>query len=238
MEVPKTFVKEKSKEATQEEIEELIKKTLVDKVLVENIAQELAKRLESEMLAKRMSLKFQKTIKLEEEKKLDTETEKYHHPPGNPYQIRNEIRLKYETKTSIFNKEASQVLEKIIEIEPNLKEDEIIQKTERCLNILSKDVIYELSISYLTSEERKETGKTDQYQKKIYKRRISNLFKKKAVREVTIELPLVNVYQNFTMYGEIKYVKFNFEHNAKILKALKGLGYEYSVNIIEEKCKK
>lgn len=233
MKVPQTFVKEKNKEATQEQIEELIKKTLVDKVLVENIAQELAKRLESEMLAKRMNITFRKTINLEEEKKLETETEKYPYPNGNPKQIRNEIKIKYETKTSIFNKEASQILERIIEIEPNLKEEEIIQKTERCLNILSKDVMYELSVSYATNEERKETGKTEPYQKKIYKRRISNLFKKKVVREETIELQLVNAYQNFIIYGEVKYVKFNFEHNAKLLKALKGLGYKYSMNIIE-----
>jgi hypothetical protein len=233
MKVPQTFVKEKNKEATQEQIEELIKKTLVDKVLVENIAQELAKRLEGEMLAKRMNITFKKTINLEEEKKLETETEKYCYPPENPYQIRNEIKIKYETKTSIFNKEASQILERIIEIEPNLKEEEIIQKTERCLNILSKDVMYELSISYATDEKRKETGKTEPYQKKIYKRRISNLFKKKVVREETIELPLINAYQNFIIYGKVKYVKFNFEHNAKLLKALKGLGYNYSINIIE-----
>ncbi len=233
MKVPQTFVKEKNKEATQEQIEELIKKTLVDKVLVENIAQELAKRLEGEMLAKRMSITFKKTINLEEEKKLETETEKYPYPHGNPEQIRNEIKIKYETKTSIFNKEASQILEKIIEIEPNLKEDEIIQKTERCLNILSKDVMYELSISYATDEKRKETGKTEPYQKKIYKRSILNLFKKKVIGEETIELPLINAYQNFTIYGEVKYVKFNFEHNAKLLKALKGLGYNYSINIKE-----
>ena len=98
--------------------------------------------------------------------------------------------------------------------------------------------MYELSISYTTNEERKETGKTDQYTKKVYKRSILKLFKKKVVGEETIELPLINAYQNFTIYGDIKYVKFNFEHNAKLLKALKGLGYNYSVNIIEDKCKK
>ncbi len=130
MKVPQTFVKEKNKEATQEQIEELIKKTLVDKVLVENIAQELAKRLEGEMLAKRMSITFKKTINLEE-KKLETVTEKCHYPNENPDQIRNNIKLEYETKTLIFNKEASQILEKIIETEPNLKEDEIIQKNRK-----------------------------------------------------------------------------------------------------------
>jgi hypothetical protein len=237
MEVPKTFVKEKSKEATQEEIEELIKKTLVDKVLVENIAQELAKRLEGEMLAKRMSIKFQKTFNLEEEK-LETVTEKYAYPPEDSYQIRNETRLEYKTKDALFNKEASQILEKIMGVEPNLKEEEIIQKDNKCVDILSKDVMYELSISYSTNEKREETGKKEPYQKKVYKRSIFKLFRKKLAGEETVELPLMNVYHNFMVYGDIKYIKFNFEHNAKLLKALKGLGYKYSVNIIEDKCKK
>ncbi len=72
----------------------------------------------------------------------------------------------------------------------------------------------------------------------IYKRRIRTFFKKKLIKEENIELPLVNVYHNFVIYGNIKYAKFNFEHNAKLLKALKGLGYDCSMNIIEDKCKK
>lgn len=236
MKVPQTFVKEKNKEATQEQIEELIKKTLVDKILVENIAQEIAKRLEGGLLAKRVSISFRKTTSLEE-KKLETVTEKYHYPNENPYQIRNDIRLKYETRSLMFKKEASQILEKITEIEPNLKEEEIIQKTDSCLDILSKEVMYELSISNTTDEKRKETGKTEPYKKKVYKRNVWNLFKKKLIGEEDIELPLIDVYHNLVIYGNIKYVKFNFEHNAKFLKALKGLGYDCSVNILEDKKK-
>lgn len=238
MKVPETFVKEKNKQATQEELEESIKKTLVDKILVENIAKELGKRIEGEILAKRMSISFRKTFNLEEEK-LETITEKNPYSVySSPYEIRNETKLEYKTMEFIFNKEQSQILEKITQIEPNLKEDEMIQKDNRCVDILSKDVIYELSMSNITSEIRKETGKTEPYQKKIYKRSVLKFFRKKLVGEENVELPLVDVYKNLVVYGEVKYVKFNFEHNAKLLKALKGLGYECSMNILEDKCKR
>lgn len=238
MEVPKTFVKEKSKEATQEELEELIKKTLVDKILVENISQEIAKHLESELLARRIGISFRKTTDLEE-KKLETVTEKYLSPSKEyPNQIRDNIKLDYDTRLLMFNQESLLILEKIIEIEPSLKEEEIIQKTNKCLNVLSRGVIYELSLDHTTNEKHVETGKKEMFKMDIYKRRIRTFFKKKLVKEENIDLPVLNVYHNFVIYGNIKYAKFNFEHNAKLLKALKGLGYDCSMNVLEDKCKK
>jgi len=234
MKLPGTFVKEKNKEITQEELEESIKKTLIDKILVEDLAKELAKRLEGEILAKRMTVNFRKTFDLKKEK-LETVTEKYAYDEYNPYQMRNIIKLEYKTREDIFQKEQSKVLEKIAQIEPNLKEDEIIQKNNQCVNVISKDMIYKISMSYSTNEVRKETGKTEPYLKKVYKRSILKFFRKKLTGEETIELPLIDVYHNPIIYGDIKYVKFNFEHNAKLIKSLKGLGYDCSINIIEDK---
>lgn len=237
MKVPKIFTNEKGKEVTQEDIEEIIKKTLVDKILVKNIAKELKDYIESEILSKRINLGFSKTINLKENS-INTVTRKEMYPfKDRPEQIRNNMEVKYETKCNIMNQEITSILEKIMEAEPSIKEEEVLQKNNWCFSILSKKMIYELSLNYHANEERVDTGRTEPY-KKINKRTLRTFFKINFVKEETLELPVIDVYHNVVFYGSVKYVKFNHEHNAKIMKILRDLGYNAQVNIIEDKCKK
>ena len=60
MKLPESF--RTSKELTQEDIEEIIKKTLVDKVLVENFGDYLQEYLEKKTIADRMIIKFDKYL--------------------------------------------------------------------------------------------------------------------------------------------------------------------------------
>lgn len=235
MKIPETFTSERNKEVTQEELEETIRKTLVDKILVENISKEIKKYLESEALAKRLNIGFRKTIDIIANNLKTTAGKELYPSREHPYQVRNNIKTDYETRESIFNQEIASIQEKIMELEPDLKEEEIIQNYSKCFSILSKETIYEVSISYTTNEKDVETGKTDQFKMDIYKRKVRNLFKRKLVKEGILELPLIDVYHDPVIYGTVKYAKFDHEHNTKILKALKELGYTYSVNITEEK---
>jgi len=235
MKVPNTFVKEGTKELTEERLEESIKKILVDKVLVENISQELKRLLESDTLAKRIGLNFRRIISVEEREK-ECESDKLLYPYAErPSQIINNIKLSYEKRVRLFKQDVNRLLEKIIGAEPSLQEENILQKTDSSLGVITKDMIYELNISYHTEEKHVETGTKEKHKVSVYKRRLRHGFKKKLIREEVLELPVVKSYHNLTFYGSVRYAKFNHEHNAKLINILKELGYEVTLNFFEDK---
>ncbi len=83
----------------------------------------------------------------------------------------------------------------------------------------------------------KKQGKQSSTKKDLQKKH-TKPFQKESCRRRNYRTTINKCLSKPLVYGEVKYVKFNFEHNTKLLKALKGLGYNYSINIIEDKCKK
>lgn len=225
MKIPESFLPE-NKERIESEIEQIVKKTLVDKILVEDIAKELKKALEEEMLAERIEFSFNKTLRLLDNKNIPTKT----HREQRHYSIIEYIKADPSFFKSLKTQEYDDILYAIKESCPSIKDEEIICTGTDYASVISKGVVYKLSISTGTSEEREKTDITIPVTC-TYVKRTAIIFKKTL--EKTEDIPLVKVYENPHIYGEIKYAKFNQEHNQKLMEILQEREYKIFVEIKE-----
>lgn len=223
MKVPTLFVKDQ--EELEVEVKKIVKKTLVDKVLLEDFAKELTAHLEGELIAKRIEVVFYKNWDLTKDKIFETETEREHFN----YKIRDNIRVVGQNKflDKLRLQEQTQILNYIREIEPSIRNEDIIIKPY-CLDIISKNMIYKLSLSTGTSSEHVSTDITIPF--KNEKEIVKLLVFKRTVDE-KIDKSLEKVYHNPRINGNIQYVKFDQEHNQKLIKFLQGKGYEVHISI-------
>lgn len=212
MEIPKGLA-----HITKKEIEKTVKKTLVEKIAVEEVAKGIKEYLESETIAKRMKIRFEKHFDFSENdletyisRKKVTEKGKEHHV---------EIEDKKKIGGAIKRKEATKILESLRELEPDIEEVEILNQHNEGFDIVSKDVIYELviNVSFYDSYIEQKEVKTDETA-------IVGMFSKK-------EVPIIKVYHQPKISGQVKYVKFNTEHNKKLIKALEKNGYTAYIQI-------
>lgn len=223
MNVPKGFIKKQ----TKKEIEEIVKKTLVKEILVEDIAQEIKTYLEAEKLAERIGFYFNKTIDLTKNKHIKTVTQRMVYPSKkNPVELKDHIKVadkEFSEKQRI--QELDQIMISIKEMEPNINEADITYN-DYSFSIISKEEVYQLSLSYDEVIESVQTDVTIPFTKVI---KTTKIFGK--ILEEDVNLPLVKVYYNLGISGNIEYAKFNREHNQKMVELLKERGYDVYINI-------
>lgn len=228
MDVPKGFAKKQ----TKEEIEEIVKKTLVKEILVEDIAKEIKTYLESEKLAEKIEFYFNKTIDLTKNKHIKTVTERTLYPSKyNPTKIQDRIKVvdkEFSGKQRI--QELNKIISSIKEIDPNITEADITYN-DYYFSIISKDAVYKLSLSNDQVIESVQTDVTIPFTR-VIKGKTLRIFER--ISEVDVNLPLVNIYHHPIIKGNIKYAKFNREHNQKMVEILKETGYDVYINIKDE----
>ncbi|MBU4502041.1 MAG: hypothetical protein KKA79_05580 [Nanoarchaeota archaeon] len=204
MKIPKAFQPEKTKELTKEDFDRMANETLVKEVVIEEVAKKLENYFESIELAKSIQLNFRRDIDLQKE--VWPKKEEY----LGFFKKKKNVKLKqiYEYQ----QKEIKAILKELLTYKKNIKEEEINIETDS-LNIISNDAIYSL-------EMRMSTPWHLQYNQEI---KIVNEFDEELKKEITVR------YFNPTIIGKVKYVKFNRDHNEKLMKAIKNNGY--SINI-------
>ncbi|MBM3199544.1 hypothetical protein FJZ53_01315 [Candidatus Woesearchaeota archaeon] len=127
MKIPKLFVSEKDKE----EIKEIVQKTLVEKILAEDLGKEIKEQLENQEISQRLLVVYEKNV---EPKGYKTREEK----KGKAKHIYLEIQ-------EFVKEETNSILQDILKTEKGIKEDEITQ-TNYVFTIITKDVISKLHL--------------------------------------------------------------------------------------------
>lgn len=226
MKVPSIFLPETQRKELEKEIEEIINNTLIDKVLIEKIGEELKEYLESKTLAEAFKILFKKTIDLSKDGSIKTVTKR---SVADSYRDNYDIEklpyfckpqkvvdsIKAEKESSIRKKETTSLLEEIRELEPCLKEDSIMDDYENSFSIVTKEFIYDMVLNINNREckcvETGETTTVGRYHKRT--------------------VPIIKAYYHPIMEGSITYAKFNQEHHEKIIKALKKRNYLTTIEI-------
>jgi len=203
MKIPETFVSENHE--FEKEIGEFIKKTLVDKVLVENIAKELETYFDSKNLADRIKVEFRKMMDLTEEKNKQRKT------TPNGY---GRISLTKEERDSWLKGSTNDIINRLNELKPSIKEEEITRGYINSFSVITKDFSYKLIIECFELHEDRKTVTEEVKGHGMLGTKTENVSK---------------TYENPTLKGEINYVKFNKEHHETLLRMLKEDGYKASV---------
>jgi len=201
--LPNTF--RTNKELNEEELDEIVKKTLVDKVLVEMISKEIGEKLENKQLSEKLKVEFKKTFYLKENEDIERVVE------FNEDKSEKDI---YASKSDLHIQETNQILEELLKLEKDVKEEEIVHTYNNTFNLITDKVVYKfwLISKEKSSDKTTEVSETDKI----------GTFKKKKI---------TNIYHNPTVEGYVKYAKFNKEHNEKIIQILKEKGYNVTVQI-------
>lgn len=214
MNIPKGLVKKQ----TKEEIEEIVRKTVVKGVIIKDIAQEIKEYLENEAIAKRIEVTFEKYIDLDKtglEVKL---AERKRTKKGMELHIEAIREEDWELLEKISKKERNKILESLRELDMDIEEEEILAGYDSSFNVISQDVIHELKLDHInfydTKDKEVNTGETIEV----------GMWSKEKV-------PIIKVYKNPQINGTIKYAKFNMQYNKKLLKALEKNGYICSINV-------
>ncbi|MDP2908528.1 MAG: hypothetical protein Q8N77_01850 [Nanoarchaeota archaeon] len=230
MKIPSTFLPETQRKELEKEIEEIINNTLIDKALIEKIGEELKEYLESKTLAEAFKILFKKTIDLSKDGSIKTVTQRrvahkdilsfndgydidkltYFYKPKKVID-----RIQEEKESSIKIKETTSLLEEIRDLEPCLKEENIMHDYENSFSIVTKDFIYDMILNTKNREYKYEETSETTTVGRCHKRTV----------------PIIKAYCNPIVEGSIEYVKFNQEHNEKIIKALKKRGYKATIDI-------
>lgn len=220
MDIPKGFVKKPTKES----IEKILSETVIKGVLIKDLAKELKTCLENELIAKRLTLSFQKNVYLTKDKNYTkTITREVRSQNGffhdiekklplliKPVEVYDNIRA---NKTYPLEKEIHQILEGIKDLEPDLKEEEI-EYTNSSIDILSEDFIYQLYIHIHEETERVKTNKTIE---------VGRAFKR--------IVPIIKLQYYPQIRGDVSYAKFDKKHHKKIVQVLRENGYDVQVII-------
>ncbi|MBU4501558.1 MAG: hypothetical protein KKA79_03135 [Nanoarchaeota archaeon] len=158
MKIPETF--RTGKDLTQEDIEEIIKKTLVDKILVEEFGDYLKEYLEKKSIADTMVIKFDKYLNIRDKK---------YEPIDSIEKVDEENK---EIEINLFSKpffplETRLICDEIMNQDSGLKDTEVFQKGKE-FSIVNKDVIYKGSIDVngkpkYIREDTREDGFTEVY---------------------------------------------------------------------------
>lgn len=193
MKVPKLFVSEKEKG----EIKEAIEKTLVEKILAEDLGKQVKEYLENQEISQRLVVIYDKFVDPQGHKTREEMKEKTKHV--------------YLDIPSFIKGETYRILEDLLKLEPNVKEEEVVQ-VYGTFNIITKNVISKLCLG----------NKGDFYEKT----KEENTLKR---QRTLYHLPLIG--------GKVEYLKFNKEHNEKIVQVLKNRGYSVIIDFKEEKKK-
>lgn len=190
MDIPKGL----AKKVTNKEIEEIIKKAVVEKILADDLGQQVKEYLETQEISKRLRIVYQKYVNTADYKNLTEE------------------ELDEKTNTKYVNldidgfivQETEDILTDILELSPNIKEAEIVHTMPLTFNITTNDFIYRLNLT-----------------KKIRKGQV--------IEENEPGKPKT-IYTNPLIGGDVKYLKFNKEHNEKIVEVLKKRGYHMIID--------
>jgi len=209
MKVPKIFTPEREK--FEKEIEEVVKNTLVDKVLVKDLARELEAYFESQDLAKRIVISFEKKIDIANDPDLNTKLEK---------DYSGKYCLSKDAKVSLQQQATGDITDKLRKLRPDVQEEEITHEYVNSFSILTKDVAYKLFLK-VVDPYCDETSIVQEVEKKGF---FGDKIKK--VREV---------YCNIRITGDVNYAKFDKSHHETILKILKENKYLISVDVKEPK---
>jgi len=139
MKLPGTF--RTKKETKPEEIEEIIQKTLVDKVVVEDIAKKVKEYLEDTKICEMLKLTFEKSYDLEKGKQFKTKTVK-ESDRQNSYQV------SLDDDYDLYDVELTDIIENIIMSDSGLKAKDILYNDEeRFFSVLGDNVAYKLEIT-------------------------------------------------------------------------------------------
>jgi hypothetical protein len=208
MKVPKIFVPER--ERLEKEVEEIVKNTIVDKVLVKDLAKELESYFERKDMAERISISFEKKVDILSNPDLNTRLEKNNI---------GEYVLKKDAKSSLQRRATDSIIDRLRELKPDIREEEITNAYVNSFNIVTKETAYKLylEVKELYCDE-------EIIVKEIEKKGIFGN-KTKSVKEK---------YCNPRIKGEINYAKFDKSHHETLLKILKEEGYLASVNVKEK----
>lgn len=216
MNIPKGFTQK-----TKKEIEEIVRKTLVKEVLVEELAEKIEVYLEGKEIAKTMQIDFEGWKDLSKDKYIKTQVKRRITGIFKPKEAYEYIRADMEEQ-SPSEAELEQILYGIKEIEPSIKEEEISINSEysgHCLSISSKKLIYKLSL-YFNKDSYTEIGGTGRKREE----KDGGTITTKGV-----SVPLTRVYYHPRLYGNMFYIKFNQEHHEKLLKVLTNKGYKWEI---------
>lgn len=190
MDIPKGL----AKKVTKKEIEELIKKTLVEKILAEDLGKQVKEYLELQEISRRLKVVYEKYVNIEDYQNLTKE---------RLNKEKNTIYVNLDAREFILQ-ETKDILTGILELSPNIKEAEIVYTTYFSFNITTNDFIYKLNLTERLSKEQVE-------------------------KENEPGKPRI-IYINPLIGGEVKYLKFNKEHNEKVIEVLKKRGYSVVIN--------
>lgn len=192
MKLPNSFIPKVKKK----EIEEIIKKTLVEKVLAEDLGKQVKEYLENREISRKFMVLYDKLFDPAEQTDLE-KIEKF-----NEEKTEKHI---YVLRADLLRRETTQILNSILELEPSIKEEEVVHTVNHSFNITTNDFIYQLLLQEerFSGKERREDGKPG---------------------EPTI------VYRIPLLSGHVKYLKFNKEHNEKVIQVLKERGYSVIIH--------
>jgi len=210
LKLPDTF--RTKKEVSAEELEEMVKKTLVDKFLVETIGKEIGERLENKELSRRLQIEFKK--------KLNIIEDNLKHKESDFSEYKNKSHI-WPDKDDLHQKELKNILDGILKLCPEVKEEEIIHTYNNTFNIITEDYAYKFWFMVDTNNS------------KITKELIDHPDQKKCKKGKEA----YKIYHNPIIQGDVKYAKFNKEHNEKIVKVLKDNNYYVTINIIKPNSK-
>ncbi|MBU4502042.1 MAG: hypothetical protein KKA79_05585, partial [Nanoarchaeota archaeon] len=118
-------------------------------------------------------------------------------------------------------KELKKILDGILKLCPEVKEEEIIHTYNNTFNIITEDYAYKFWFMAETNDAKATKEAIDHPDQKKCKKG------KEAYK----------IYHNPTVKGNVKYAKFNKEHNEKIVKVLKDNDYYVIINVIEPSSK-
>lgn len=209
MKVPKTFVPER--ERLEKEVEDIVKNTVIDKVLVKDLAKEIESYFESKDLAERISISFEKKFDLSSDPDLSTQIEKSNY---------GKYVLKKEAKNSLQERATDSIVNKLIELIPSIKEEEITHEYANSFSILTKETAYKLFLRIVEPYNDEKTIVKEVEKKGLFGNKI------KKIGET---------YCNLRISGDVDYAKFDKPHHETLIKILKEEKYLVSVNVKEKK---
>ncbi|MBU4501559.1 MAG: hypothetical protein KKA79_03140 [Nanoarchaeota archaeon] len=133
MKLPNTFRTEKDK------IEDLIKKTLVDKVLTEDIGKEIRKYLDMKNISDNLYIEFWIVVDLSKHPNLELEKEKEF--------LRKKTFIKSGYDSQLYDLESDRIINMIYDLEPNIKAEEITNSMSSNVGIIRDDMVYRIKFT-------------------------------------------------------------------------------------------
>ncbi|MCG2717658.1 MAG: hypothetical protein L6408_02335 [Nanoarchaeota archaeon] len=193
-------------EIDEKKLEELIKKTKIKNLILEDVGQQIREYLEAKNLADEIKLEFNQLFHLKNEPE-DFKTEIT--DSDGDLTVKGRI-------PEIKAREVIKIREDILELYPNIKPEEVVYNNSDSFSIICDDFIFSMSAF----------GR--EYNSDCTNERWKNPDKNKGMNKA--------YFYNVRIDGNVKYSRFNKKLNEDLVKVFEKNGYDVTMKVIKPKC--